>query len=332
MTAKPQSLLNKILTVVTDVVDQPDHVDISKRLHDVGFSVAPGVARSFKSVVDGLGVDPGAHGQLATVLADLAKTPDPTGALVSLLRYIEATGGPTVLLSTVAGGKPIRDILAAVFGASQYMSDIIIRNPGYLYWLIEKQTWDREETRDTYLSDLRSDAENFHSIEGKLNAVRRFQRRALLKIGVHDLLGLSSIEEATLGLSRLADAITEGLLEVLLEHTPHLVREPAETGFAVLALGKLGGAELNYSSDIDLIYVCDDADDETIERYRKLAEELTSALSEVTAEGYLYRVDLRLRPDGHAGPLVNPISSMMVYYENRGRPWEFQAMLKVSSA
>jgi glutamate-ammonia-ligase adenylyltransferase len=328
MTAKPQSLLNKILTVVTDVVDQPDHVDISKRLHDVGFSVAPGVARSFKSVVDGLGVDPGAHGQLATVLADLAKTPDPTGALVSLLRYIEATGGPTVLLSTVAGGKPIRDILAAVFGASQYMSDIIIRNPGYLYWLIEKQTWDREETRDTYLSDLRSDAENFHSIEGKLNAVRRFQRRALLKIGVHDLLGLSSIEEATLGLSRLADAITEGLLEVLLEHTPHLVREPAETGFAVLALGKLGGAELNYSSDIDLIYVCDDADDETIERYRKLAEELTSALSEVTAEGYLYRVDLRLRPDGHAGPLVNPISSMMVYYENRGRPWEFQAMLK----
>jgi glutamate-ammonia-ligase adenylyltransferase len=328
MTAKRQSLFNKILAVITDVIDQPDHVDVSERLHDVGFSVSPGVARSLKSLVAGLGADPDVHRQLATVLADLSKSPGPTGALVSLFRYVEATGGTNVLLNTVAGGKPIREILASVFGASQYMSEIIIRNPGYLYWLIEKQTWDREDTKGTYLSDLRSDAANFQSIEGKLNAVRRFQRRALLKIGVHDLLGLRTIEETTLSLSHLADAITGGLLEILREHTPDLDREPADTGFAVLALGKLGGEELNYSSDIDLIYVCDDADEETIERHRKLAEELTSALSEVTAEGYLYRVDLRLRPDGHAGPLVNPISSMMIYYENRGRPWEFQAMLK----
>jgi len=326
MTAKRQSLLNKIIAAITDVVEHPDGVDVPARLHDVGFSVAPGIATSFGSVVASLGIDPDAHGQLATMLADLSKTPDPAGALVSLLRYIEATGGPNVLLTTVVGGKPIREILAAVFGASQYMSDIIIRNPGYLYWLLEKQTWDREDTKGSYLSELRSDAANFQSIEGKLNAVRRFQRRALLKIGVHDLLGMTTIEQTTLGLSRLADAITEGLLETIRENTPKLER--GKTGFAVLALGKLGGEELNYSSDIDLIYVCDDADDETIEHYRKLAEGLTSALSEVTAEGYLYRVDLRLRPDGHAGPLVNPTSAIMVYYENRARPWEFQAMLK----
>ncbi len=326
MTAKRQSPLKKMLAVVSDVADQPDRVDVSERLHNAGFSAAPNVATSFKSVVASLGIDPDAHRQLATVLADLLQTPDPAGALVSLFRYIEATGGPNALLNTVVGGKPIREILAAVFGASQYMSDIIIRNPGYLYWLLEKQTWDLEDTKDTYLYELRSDAANFQSTEGKLNAVRRFQRRALLKIGVHDLLGLRTIEQTTLGLSRLAHAITDGLLEVIREQTPDLERDKA--GFAVLALGKLGGKELNYSSDIDLIYVCDDADDETIERYRKLAEELTSALSEVTAEGYLYRVDLRLRPDGHAGPLVNPTSAMMVYYENRGRPWEFQAMLK----
>jgi glutamate-ammonia-ligase adenylyltransferase len=96
----------------------------------------------------------------------------------------------------------------------------------------------------------------------------------------------------------------------------------------VIALGKLGGRELNYSSDIDLIYVCGDADDETMAHNIKLARAFTTALTEVTPEGYLYRVDLRLRPDGQAGPLVNTEPSMRIYYENRGRPWEFQAMLK----
>ena len=239
----------------------------------------------------------------------------------------------------MAEGKPIRDIVATVFGSSQYMADIIVRNPGYLYWLIEKRTWEREETLAIFQEALRLDVGKFGSIESKLNAARRFQRRMLLKIGVKDLLGLQSIEQTTLNLSDLAEAITRVVLETLRDDLPEFVSKNApDVGpatrslspceFAVLALGKLGGRELNYSSDIDLIYVCEDADNETLELYHKLGARLTDALSSVTAEGYLYRTDLRLRPDGASGPLVNSLTAMRIYYESRGRPWEFQAMLK----
>jgi glutamate-ammonia-ligase adenylyltransferase len=99
-------------------------------------------------------------------------------------------------------------------------------------------------------------------------------------------------------------------------------------GLTVIAMGKLGGRELNYSSDIDLIFASDDADDDTMQFYTRVARRVTDAINALTEEGYLYRVDLRLRPDGKAGPLVNSDASLRVYYENRGRPWEFQALLK----
>ena len=77
-------------------------------------------------------------------------------------------------------------------------------------------------------------------------------------------------------------------------------------------MGKLGGGELNYSSDIDVIYACEDTDDETMAKYTRVARHFTDALSELTPEGYLYRVDLRLRPDGRSGPLVNGESALRV--------------------
>jgi len=319
----------QLLAMVEAIADQPDATDVVQHLNDAGFAVAQGVADSFKAMLVKLGQADEIHENLSTILLDLRESPDPSSALLNFLRYVDTTGTPIVLLSSVARAKPLREMLATVFGTSQYMSDIIIRNPGYLFWLVEKRTWEREESKDDYLTDLRSDTVNFRSVDGKLNAIRRFHRRSLLKIGVKDLLGLHSIEETTRSLSRLADAVTDGILEIQFDDKfgkPN--QQSGQIGFAVIALGKLGGCELNFSSDIDLIYVCDDADDTTIDRYVKLARSLTSSLSEVTAEGYLYRVDLRLRPDGDVGPLVNPISAMMVYYENRARPWEFQAMLK----
>jgi glutamate-ammonia-ligase adenylyltransferase len=300
--------------------------DLADWLAKIGFDASPTAAESFFDVAARLCLCDASEDEGSRIarFTDLAlaclDAPSPVSALTNLRRYLENAGSPAVFLDTIAQAPPLIEMLITTFGSSQYMADILIRTPGYVYWLMDGQTWEEPDTADSFTDTLQREAEVFQSAAGKLDAIRRAHRKALLKIGVRDLLGDSSTEQTALRLSNLADAVARVVLEV--------VADGAGGGFAVIALGKLGGRELNYSSDIDLLYVCEDTDDETTASYVKLARAFTAALTEVTAEGYLYRVDLRLRPDGQAGPLVNSESSMRVYYENRGRPWEFQAMLK----
>ena len=312
---------------------------LREELSAIGFGDSPGTAGSFFDVAMRLcAVGAGENrdsriDQFTALAAECLDSPSPSSALNNLHRYLERTGDPTVFLDTIRQAPPLAEMLITTFGSSQYMADILIRNPGYMYWLMDGRTWEEPDTAAFYTGVLRREVEIFQSVEGKLNAIRRAHRQALLKIGVRDLLGEASVEETTGKLSNLADAITQVVLEVVSavsggnrqsnSHGPD-----DDGGFAVIAMGKLGGGELNYSSDIDLIYVCENAADDSMEFYIRLARAFTTALTEMTPEGYLYRVDLRLRPDGQAGPLVNTETSMRIYYENRGRPWEFQAMLR----
>jgi glutamate-ammonia-ligase adenylyltransferase len=312
---------------------------LAKTLAEIGFDESPSTVNSFLDVairlcVEGTADDRGFRvDQFTDLAAGCLESPSPGSALTNLHRYLERTGGPSVFLDTLRRAPPLADLLVTTFGASQYMADILIRNPGYVYWLMDGRTWKEPDTDQFYTDRLRGETEVFRSVEGKLNAIRRAHRQALLKIGVRDLLGEAPVEQTTEKLSNLADAITQVVLEVVGNDlgggNPATGGAPkGDGGFAVIALGKLGGRELNYSSDIDLVYVCSDADEETMAYNVKLARAFTTALTDVTPEGYLCRVDLRLRPDGQAGPLVNTETSMRIYYENRGRPWEFQAMLK----
>jgi glutamate-ammonia-ligase adenylyltransferase len=312
---------------------------LAETLSGIGFDASPSTAHSFFDVACRLCVEGGAEDRARRVdqFSDLAaaclEAPSPAAALINLHRYLERTGGASVFLDTIRRAPPLADMLVTTFGSSQYMADILIRNPGYVYWLMDGRTWREPDTAEFYLDWLRREADVFQSLESKLNAIRRTHRQALLKIGVRDLLGEAGIEETTEKLSNLADAIAQSVLEVIADDLgggtrPVPLGLAGGGGFAVIALGKLGGRELNFSSDIDLLYMCDDADEETMTFNVKLARAFTTALTEVTPEGYLYRVDLRLRPDGQAGPLVNTETSMRIYYENRGRPWEFQSMLK----
>lgn len=328
MNAKEGAGEYSMQVIISAAAEGVDPARITAQLEELGHVATPNLVRCLIDVAQKLATGADSVQQLAVFIRELLMSPHPEGALLNFLRFVEASGASATFLNTVAGGRPIREILATLFGSSQYMSDIVTRNPGYLYWLIEKQTWDREETPGSFEEQLAADVDNFRTVESKLNAVRRFQRRMLLKIGVKDLLGLATIEDTTMGLSSLADAILRGVLDIVWRDLARVDAPSVGSGFTVIALGKLGGNELNYSSDIDLIYICNDASDPAIDFYNKLARRLTSVLSAVTAEGYLYRVDLRLRPDGDVGPLVSPLTSLRIYYEDRGRPWEFQAMLK----
>ncbi|MCK5619433.1 MAG: hypothetical protein KAJ17_08530 [Candidatus Krumholzibacteria bacterium] len=303
--------------------------DLADKLSEIGFDASPAVAESFFEVASRLCIkeakeDEGSRtARFSDLVLACLDTPSPVSALTNVGRFLENAGSPAVFLDTIAQAPPLVEMLITTFGSSQYMADILIRNPGYLYWLMDASTWEEPDTVEAYAETLRQESSVFQSAGGRLDAIRRAHRQALLKIGVRDLLGKASTEETTLRLSNLADAVSGVVLEVI---AADLGGNPG--GFAVIALGKLGGRELNYSSDIDLIYVCENTDEETTAYFVKLARAFTAALAEATGEGYLYRVDLRLRPDGQSGPLVNSETSMRIYYENRGRPWEFQAMLK----
>jgi glutamate-ammonia-ligase adenylyltransferase len=334
MTPQPDNIAVEIRALIDDIVLGTDEPDVGERLAAIDIHVAGAGVESFKTVAKQLGGNPDVHGPLAVVFAALARSPYPAGALVNFHRYVETVGVSGTFLGSLAEAEPLREILATVFGSSQYMADIIIRNPGYLYWLTERETWESEDDVDSYKNALVEDVSKFDSVESKLNAARRFQRRMLLAIGVRDLVGELEIEAVTARLSALAQAIVQVVIDVMwneiVDNEPEegLLPRADRCGFAVLALGKLGGGELNYSSDIDLIYVSADVDAAAAARYHQLGTRLTDALSSVTSEGYLYRTDLRLRPDGASGPLVHSLTAMRIYYESRARPWEFQAMLK----
>jgi glutamate-ammonia-ligase adenylyltransferase len=186
----------------------------------------------------------------------------------------------------------------------------------------------------------------FETREARMNALRRFKYRHLLRIGARDLLGDADLAVTTEELAHLADACLAEALRVAdaaarAEYGAPRDARGAGTGLAVLGMGKLGGEELNYSSDIDLMFVYG-ADGETAggrggrvengEYFARVAKDLVAFLEEVTDEGYAFRVDLRLRPEGRMGAIILSVDRYRDYYASRAELWERQALLKTRVA
>jgi len=205
---------------------------------------------------------------------------------------------------------------------------------------------------DVALAEARSDRASFfcfcgfsrHETTPERTAFARFRRQQILRILIRDVLGFGALSDVTAELSALADAIVETAYERIHRDLVSRYGHPrAESGgpahFAVIALGKLGGEELNYSSDIDLMFlysangVTDGAASLTNkEFFKRAANELTALLSAYTPEGMCYRVDLRLRPEGSLGEVCISLEGARQYYESRARDWELQMMIKARIA
>ena len=152
-----------------------------------------------------------------------------------------------------------------------------------------------------------------------LDGLRRYHHWELLRIGTCDLIGLLDLTTVTAQLSQLADSVIWVCLE-LLARSLGMTTE----GFVVLGMGKLGGRELNYSSDVDLLFLADG----DVAAFQRLGERLIKALTEATSEGFLYRVDMRLRPWGRVGPLISTVDGYLTYLARDARLWEKQALLR----
>ncbi len=260
----------------------------------------------------------------------LADAPDPDMALNNWERLISAGELDPEEHYTRLLAQPKRlDILLAIFAGSQFLADSIIRNPDLLTWVSAPDQIRKVRSRDAMLADLTELSERATDNDSWRSAIRRFRRREILRIGTRDICLGIPMQEIVLELSNLADTVLQAGV-VRIWGRLSLPEKLEELGFCILAFGKLGGRELNYSSDIDLLGIFRSAESEADSTLAaSVLEELRADLSDHTADGYAYRVDFRLRPYGTSGPLVQSVDAILDYYRKSAALWEFQALLKL---
>ncbi|PYS53620.1 MAG: hypothetical protein DMG13_11915 [Acidobacteria bacterium] len=242
----------------------------------------------------------------------LAASADPDAARANYQRFSEAGG-------RIPGDQPGRAALATILGGSPFLAEVLIRNPEHLDWLTAELGSGRTKTRMEFLQAARC------AMPGGILELHRFQRREILRIGARDLSGCFQMSDITKELSWLAEAVIQMALELACRELDERYGA-ADAGFAVAGVGKLGGEELNFSSDIDLIYIF--SDETLTDRATKLARRITQILTEPTSEGSFYRVDLRLRPEGSRGTIASPIRVLQAYYDSWGETFERLALTK----
>src|SRR5688572_23906658 len=260
---------------------------------------------------------------LPTLMESVARTANPDQALNHWERLLENVTRST-FLDYLRSSPRMLELLSTIFGNSDSLAFTIIRDPTLVYWLAEEEVLSKPSRKAGLEEALGKQLARLTMKELKLAALRRFRRREMLRIGVRDLLRLATVPETTASLSDLACLLIHAAYEIVDNDLKRQYGVPmhqnrqgrwVETKFTVIGMGKLGGHELNYSSDVDLIYLYESHDGETRaprggraaipagvgisneEYFEILARELTRVLSEPTREGYVFRVDLRLRAE-----------------------------------
>ena len=282
------------------------------------------------------------------VLVDIAGSGLPDQALQRLERFIDSSGNRLSLFARFVDDPALAQNLVRVIGFSHFLTDLLVRNPEYLYWLFEETPYLREALDKNDLRKiLEQDISGRHHSQSRLEALRVVHRREWLRIGVAEVLGLKPVAQIGRELSDLADVVLEVVLdEAWGELTARFGRPRDERGkaarFCIVCLGKHGGQELNYSSDVDLLFAYDEEGrtrprrkNEAIENsefFQRLGERLIQILTEITPQGFFYRVDMRLRPEGGIGALVRSLRSYWIYYETQGELWERQMLIKARRA
>jgi len=260
----------------------------------------------------------------------LASVPDPDGSL----RYLERLRNTVPsAFDRISSSPAALRCAVTVFSYSHFLSDAVLQNPEWILQVSNSGSLYRvlseEEYAERLFEFLGSDRQGVPSAID----LARFRRRQILRIVVRDILGIATLSEVTEEISHLADAILDVTYrrirdEFVARHGEPRLAGGTPCGLSVISLGKLGGNELNYSSDIDLMFVYG-GNGETDgpqpisnkEFCKKVANRCTDLLSSYTTDGQCYRVDLRLRPEGTLGEVCISLDGARAYYEQRARDW-----------
>lgn len=256
---------------------------------------------------------------LPMLLAALAESANPDSSVLNLERFINTVPDATATLQFLAANPRAVEILVKLFVNSQFLTEILLQNPEYLERLTQHKRIAEVKSREDFRNEAEQAQASATNSQQKFETLRTHQHWELLRISACDNFGLLDLKSVTIQLSLLADAIVQTALSIVREDLAINTDD-----FVVLAFGKLGGEELNYSSDIDLVFVSrDDA-----ARYWEVGQRLIRGLTDSVSGSFLYRVDMRLRPWGTSGPLVTTLTSYIEYLASNAELWEKQALLK----
>jgi glutamate-ammonia-ligase adenylyltransferase len=263
----------------------------------------------------------------------LATGPDPEGARPRLERLVEAG------VSLPEDEASLR-LLVALLSSGSFLTDLLLVDVERLTALLADPFLDRPKPREQTMAEVRAALAGCADLADVQRRLRRFRQVEMLRLGARELKPGASLEVAR-DLSALADACLDAAVAFCESQLRAGYGDPVcaedSPGFVVVAMGKLGGEELNFSSDVDLIYVysSDEGHAGSLslhEYYGRLSQMVTRAVAEITGDGFVFRVDLRLRPEGGSGAICNSLAAAESYYESFGRTWERQALLRARPA
>ena len=242
------------------------------------------------------------------LLGWLAKTADPDATLNQFVRLVEGYGLRSLFFELLAANPRLLELVVKTFDASRFASELLIRRPQLL----------EDITRDPTFGEPRSVAENLRRLDSlgadanNLDPIRAYRQRQLLRIILRDVLGLVQPAAIFAELSDVAEACLVFVAKLL-----------ASDQLTIIALGKFGGREISYGADLDVLFVGEDV---------RSAQNLMIAMAQPTAEGSIWALDARLRPEGEKGPLVCSLETYQSYYASRAQPWELQALTRSRAA
>lgn len=313
------------------------------RLQQLGFRQLPEAYDNVRLLHDGPSHSPSTPKRRKLLYAlepvlfrEVAKAADPDRALAAMASLVASIGARSSFLALLRENPLTLRTLIGLFGTSEYLTQVFLRHPELLDSLVRADLVQVRREREEMLAELNARLAEVREFEDRLDILRRYRMEEFLRIGINDSNGLLDVTEVTAQLTNLAEVCLMGACEVartaLMEHL-NLSHAPGR--LAIIGMGKLGAGELNYNSDLDLVFLYEPlAEDEggatltAQEFFTKLTQRLISVLQVQTREGHVYKIDTRLRPSGRSGSLVSSLAAFLRYHETSSQLWERQALIK----
>jgi len=305
-----------------------------ERLAQLGFRDAEGAAARLAAVRSG-----GRYGSLPEasrtrfdaliprIIEESASRENPDATLARFLDLLDTVSRRAAYLALLDEHPAVLPRLAQLLGASSWTAEYLTRHPVVLDELLDARSLLAPPDREAFAKELRRQlAARQGDEERQMDWLREAHHAQVFRLLAQDLSGLLTVERLADHLSDLADVMLQVTLELCWGQLR--ARHRSDPRFAIVAYGKLGGKELGYASDLDLIFLYDDPDDSAQESYARLAQRIGRWLTSRTAAGVLFDIDLRLRPQGESGLLVSSVDAFRRYQRESAWTWEHQALTR----
>ena len=312
-------------------------------LSEKGFSDPKLVARFLESLRDGAQFSHPTeksiqefYSALPRILDLSAGVPKPDSAIDNLVKFIEASGAREIYLNLINSSDKLLELLIILFGSSDLLSQILIKQPDLVDVFMDLESIYRFKPPEKINEDWMRILKSCQDIQSKKIVLRRFKHGEELRIGIRYLIKEADLMGTLADLSFLADMYLQIVTDLAYEELSNKSSHPLPNDFAIFGLGKLGGRELNFGSDLDIIFVYDEPESresslsqaELISHYMNYSQLIYQLTSEMTSAGYAYKVDTDLRPDGSRGDLIISVKGYEEYFKTRAQVWEQQAMTR----